>query len=120
MTSDRSTRRRVPQLMFVAGSLLVTVLPAMAVAQTAESAAPQVYGLTTAQKAALDREGNSERTGARTLAGGGDRQIHGEVGAMIGTNGARGAFGTMAVPLGDTGDAIVSFESSRYGDRRHR
>lgn len=43
------------------------------------------------------------------------RGIHGEVGMMIGTNGARGIYGTAAIPLGDNAGAVVSFESSRFG-----
>lgn len=46
------------------------------------------------------------------------RGVHGEVGVMIGTNGTRGIYGTAAIPLGDKGEAVVSFESSRYGYRR--
>jgi len=39
--------------------------------------------------------------------------IHGEVGAMIGSRGTRGAYGTADIPLGDNAGATVSFESSR-------
>ena len=46
------------------------------------------------------------------------RGIHGEVGVMIGTNGTRGAYGTAAIPLGDSGQAVVSMESSTFGYRR--
>ena len=49
-----------------------------------------------------------------------DRRIHGEVGMMIGTGGARGMFGTAAIPLGDNAGAIVSFSTERYGDRGYR
>ncbi|TPG49171.1 hypothetical protein EAH76_19750 [Sphingomonas glacialis] len=41
--------------------------------------------------------------------------IHGEVGAMIGSNGARALYGVAQVPLGDNAAATVSFESSRFG-----
>lgn len=47
-----------------------------------------------------------------------DRQIHGEVGMMIGTGGARGVFGSAVAPLGDSGSVAVAFENSRYGGRR--
>jgi hypothetical protein len=50
--------------------------------------------------------------------GGGDRRMHGEVGAMIGTGGARAVFGTAAVPLGDHGGVLLSFERSRFGTIR--
>jgi hypothetical protein len=46
------------------------------------------------------------------------RGIHGEVGAMIGSNGMRGAYGTAAIPLGDNAGAVVSFESSHFGSYR--
>lgn len=44
--------------------------------------------------------------------------IHGEFGAMIGSNGTRGAYGVAAIPLGDNAGAVVSFESSRFGGYR--
>ena len=43
------------------------------------------------------------------------RGIHGEVGVMIGTGGARAIYGIAEIPLGDNAGAIVSFESSRFG-----
>jgi hypothetical protein len=43
------------------------------------------------------------------------RGIHGEVSAMIGSNGTRGISGTAAIPIGENGGAVVSFESSRFG-----
>ncbi|WP_332704783.1 hypothetical protein [Sphingomonas sp. PB4P5] len=46
------------------------------------------------------------------------RAIHGEVGAMIGSHGARGAYGVAEVPLGDNAGVVVSFESSRIGRSR--
>ena len=48
------------------------------------------------------------------------RQVHGEVGAMIGTGGARGLFGTMLAPIGDDGFAALQFETTRTGERRIR
>ncbi|WP_213979590.1 hypothetical protein [Sphingomonas sp. dw_22] len=47
-----------------------------------------------------------------------ERGIHGEIGAMIGSHGTRGIYGTAEIPLGDNAGAIVSFESSRFGYRR--
>lgn len=44
--------------------------------------------------------------------------IHGEVGAMIGTNGTRGAYGAAEIPLGDHAAAAISIESSRSAFRR--
>ncbi|RUN75719.1 hypothetical protein EJC47_15310 [Sphingomonas sp. TF3] len=40
--------------------------------------------------------------------------IHGEIGAMIGSNGTRGVYGTASIPLGDNAGAVISFESSQY------
>lgn len=51
---------------------------------------------------------------------GGDRpdtKIHGEVGMFIGTGGARGLYGTTAVPLGENGMAQFSFSTSQFGDQ---
>ncbi|WP_454884602.1 hypothetical protein [Sphingomonas oryzagri] len=68
--------------------------------------------------------GNTEEKvdAARAGLGGGapSRQIHGEIGAMIGTHGTRGIYGTAAVPLGDNAGATVSFKDSRYGYGRRR
>jgi hypothetical protein len=43
-----------------------------------------------------------------------DRRPHGEVGMFIGSGGARGIFGTTAVPLGETGMASFSFSTGRF------
>ncbi len=90
----------------------------------AQTAAPDNVGtltLSDSQKADLlahNTEADVDAARAGLGSGNPGRQIHGELGAMIGTNGARGIYGTAAIPLGDNAGAIVSFESSRYG--RHR
>ncbi|MBP2275468.1 MULTISPECIES: hypothetical protein [Sphingomonas] len=61
----------------------------------------------TAESAAAAR---GERLGPSS----GGPGIHGEIGAMIGSNGMRGVYGTAAIPLGDNAGAVVSFESSHY------
>lgn len=43
-----------------------------------------------------------------------DRRPHGEVGMFVGSGGARGFFGTTAVPLGETGMASFSFSTGRF------
>ena len=48
-----------------------------------------------------------------------DNRPHGEVGMFVGSGGARGFFGTTAVPLGNNGSAQFSF-STGQGDRRLR
>ncbi len=50
------------------------------------------------------------------------RRIHGEAGFFIGTGGARGFYGSTAVPLGETGTLGLSFSTGRlpgygYGNR---
>jgi len=47
-------------------------------------------------------------------------QVHGEIGAMIGSNGTRGIYGRADIPLGENAGATVMFESSRFGYRRGR
>jgi hypothetical protein len=77
----------------------------------------EVFSLTPDQKAMLNAQGTEEKSDA--LARGRiERGVHGEVGAFIGTGGARGVFGTAAIPIGDTGGALISFESSRFGRLR--
>jgi len=46
------------------------------------------------------------------------RGIHGEVGAMIGSNGSHAVYGAASIPLGDHAGATVSFESSSFRYRR--
>lgn len=41
------------------------------------------------------------------------RRVHGEIGFMVGTGGARGIYGATSVPLGDNGWASFGFENSR-------
>ena len=60
---------------------------------------------------------NAKAVGEPAIDGVG-RQIHGEIGMMIGTNGTRGVFGSAVAPLGETGSVAVAFENSRYGGRR--
>ncbi|WP_277970283.1 hypothetical protein [Sphingomonas echinoides] len=67
----------------------------------------------TVESAAIAR-GEREETGKPGLG------IHGEVGAAIGTNGYRSAYGVAAIPLGDNAGAVVSFESTQFGGYRQR
>lgn len=122
MTLDHLPPRR-RRLLLATGSILIAALPAAASAQAVEGGTAQVYGLTPEQKLqvidARDRAGGDAAL-ADALSGGVDRSVHGEFGAMIGTGGARGVFGTAAIPIGDNAGAVVSFESTRFGDRRYR
>ncbi len=47
------------------------------------------------------------------------RRIEGEVGVAVGTGGYREVFGTAVVPVGETGVAIISIDSSQ-NERRGR
>ena len=44
--------------------------------------------------------------------------IHGQVGMMVGTGGARGVFGSATAPVGENGWVSLAFENSTYGRRR--
>ncbi|WP_253201190.1 hypothetical protein [Sphingomonas quercus] len=92
-----------------------------ALAQSAPPADGDTIRLTDAQRQAiLDRSTEDSAARARgESTGKGLGGIHGEVGAMIGSNGTRGIYGTAAIPLSDNAGAIVSFESSRYGYPRY-
>ena len=119
------------------------MLSGTAHAADAPASAPQIYRLTPAERdaaiaaAALKPE---SRGGALLPATGGealkpsaerdailgnslygdtvrDKRLHGEVGMFIGTGGARGIYGSTAVPLGETGMAQFSFESSQFSGR---
>lgn len=78
--------------------------------------APTVYGLTEAEKAQV-LESASWRPDADNPALlpalPQDRRIHGEVGAMIGTGGARGIYGIVGVPIGETGSATFAYSDTR-------
>ena len=95
----------------------------MADAQAAELAPPQTYSLTPQQRADLLNASSRDPSKSpitEDLGDGSSRQIHGEVGVMIGTGGERGMFGTAAIPLGSDAGAVISFESNRFRDRRYR
>jgi len=102
----------------------LSLLPATALsAQAAPTGDPNTLSLSDEQKADLlahNTESSVDAARAGLGSGAPGRQIHGEIGAMVGTHGTRGIYGTAAVPLGDNAGAVVSFEDSRYGyGRRH-
>lgn len=83
----------------------------------AQAAPGTTLSLSDADKADLLSH-NTEASVDAARAGLGDapsgaRKIHGEIGAVIGSNGTRGTFGTAAIPLGANAGAIVSFEAIR-------
>lgn len=90
-------------------------------AQPAPSAIPGTLSLTDEQKMAVLNSNTEDGVDAARAGLGGSsnagRGIHGEIGAVIGSHGTRGAYGTAAIPLGDNAGAALSFESSRFGYR---
>lgn len=93
---------------------------AMLFAAPAASAEETVVSLSPAAKektldAAAAR--NAAAIGEPAINGAG-RRIQGQIGMMMGTNGARGVFGSAIAPVGETGSIAVAFENSRFGGRR--
>lgn len=116
-----SIRPSLARLALTGAAFAIGLGPLAVSAQTPEPASGQVYSLTPEQKEEALASATPRRAAptVETLdENGNDRRIHGEVGAMIGTGGARGMYGTAAIPLGENGGAIVSFEHSQFGDRR--
>jgi hypothetical protein len=81
-------------------------------------ATAETVGLTAQQKADILNANTESSVDSALGSGGSTRQIHGEVGAMIGTNGMRSVYGTAAIPLDENAGALISFENSRYGRLR--
>ncbi len=111
-----------PLRLLLASALALTIA-APAFAQTSVAAPPpaeQVIRLSPEQKDALIAQGSEDKVDAaqaQALGGDGpDRRIHGEVGFMIGTGGARGVYGVAAIPLGDNATAVISYENTRWGN----
>ena len=118
---DMTTRRRISLLccLLAAGAASTAAL-----GQTADSLADNVRRLSPEEKERILAESSEAAADAslRSIMGGGgsgtSSQIHGEVGAMIGTGNTYGVFGTALVPLGENGSAIFSFSKSQFGDLR--
>jgi hypothetical protein len=118
------TRPMRPALLLLSA---VACLPAAGFAQQATTA-PTTLAPATTQPSSGDTIRLSDRerdailnsntvesaAAARGERPGSGAGIHGEIGAMIGSNGTRGVYGTAAIPLGDNAGAVVSFESSHY------
>ncbi|MFW2828578.1 hypothetical protein [Sphingomonas sp. ID0503] len=104
--------------MVVLGLLLAC--PAAASAAEQDPGEGTLYRLTPeeaeAAVASADTQGGVD---LQPAINGADR-IHGTVGAMIGTGGARGIFGAADIPLGENAGASIMFESTRYPSRRRR
>lgn len=104
--------------------LIALAASSAALAQGPDVGGGRIYSLEPEEKARLlDSATESSAESARAGlpgGGGGVGQIHGEIGAMIGTGGARGAYGVAAIPLGERAGAVVSFESSQFGQSPRR
>lgn len=82
----------------------------------AAPASAQVYSLSPTEKfAAIDSASRRPDADNPALlpALTADRRAHGEVGAIIGTGGARGIYGVVGVPLGENGSAVLAFSNVR-------
>lgn len=102
--------------LFPALALAAIGLASAASAQTAERFDPsQVRRLSPEEKERILAENEQRAKDAEFNAALGipSPGIHGEIGAVIGTGGTRGIFGTALVPLGDRGMAAFSFEDFR-------
>jgi hypothetical protein len=89
--------------------------PALLLAPEADAAASAAGAPGLPPSAARDAILGNSLYGERRI----DNRPHGEVGMFVGSGGARGFFGTTAVPLGNNGSAQFSF-STGQGDRRLR
>jgi hypothetical protein len=96
-----------------APSAQVTPAPAGDTIRLSDAERDAILNSNTVESAAIAR-GERDDTGKPPLG------IHGEVGAAVGTNGYRSAYGVAAIPLGDNAGAVVSFESTQYGGYRRR
>lgn len=117
---------RALALAFAAGAACWSIAAlAQSTTATTTQPAPATTGdtlrLTDAQRRAIIDSNTPESAAAARgeLTGSSvGRGIHGEISAMIGTHGTRGIAGVAEIPLGNNADAVVSFESSRFGYRR--
>lgn len=98
------------------------LLPATALsAQIVPPDTGNTLSLTDAQKSELlahNTETSVDSARAGLGSGAPSRQIHGEVGALVGSHGTRSFYGTAAIPLGNNAGAMVSFEDSHYNWHR--
>ncbi len=100
----------------VAIAALALLLPARLLALPA-AADPQVYRLSPeAVEQTLETASHRTDTDNPSLlpAFERDNRPHGEVGVMVGSGGARGIYGALGVPLGDSSFASFAFESTQF------
>jgi len=127
MTRSTPSHLRASALVFAAGvacwstAALAQATSAQPTTQPAPATTDDTLRLTDEQRLAIIDNNTPERAAAargELTGSGAGRGIHGEVSAMIGTHGTRGIAGVAEIPLGNNADAVVSFESSRYGYHR--
>lgn len=94
---------------------MIRFLAAAALFATAASAS-DVIALSPAERSAAIEA--AAANGDDLPLNGSPRRIHGEVGMAIGSNGYRSLYGTTAIPLGQTGTAVISLATSQFGSRR--
>ena len=103
----------------IAGAMMIAAVPPAAAQPPAAPPGVGTLSLSDAEKAELLDHGTESSVAAARDGIADDRrasrQIHGEIGAAIGSHGTRDAYGTAAIPIGDHAGATVSFESSRSG-----
>ncbi len=112
MATHAQTRRGLMVLSAGIGSLLLIAAAMVAGANAAEnddlvSVTPRAQSAE--EKAASETDKDKEGLIDHAL-----RNAHGEVGAMIATDGSRAAYGTVTMPLGETGSLTLSGSTGRY------
>jgi len=124
MTRSTSLRRHALAIALALGGAVGWSMPAAAQSDPApaDSVPPadsNVLRLSDEQRDEIFAENTEDRAAAArgelTSGERAERHIHGEIGAMIGSNGTRGAYGMADIPLGDNAQATVAVESSRFG-----
>ena len=111
-------RARCMKKLLLMPALACATLPTLAYADEG-----RVVALSPAEVAAAKEAGAKAHAETAALDGAPryKRQIHGEVGFGIGTNGYRSAYGTAVAPLGDTGVLAISLadgQMNQLGRRR--
>lgn len=107
------TRRTAPRLALAAGIGLFIAWPVMVAAEP-RNADPNGLVTVTPRRVAepiLDADRSMSDAMEATAA---DGKMHGEATAMVDSRGGYGVAGTVAIPLGENGVAVLSFEEGRW------
>jgi len=114
----------IPRLLFLAASIAVLASPALAADAGADGAPVSTASQTTDQKISAWLNDKPAALPAAPDDGRGEplpdnpdaklpRQIHGEVGAGIGTGGYRSAYGVVNIPIGKSSSVTVAASTGR-------